>query len=301
MIYTVTFNPSLDYIVSVNGFQQGCVNRTESENIYAGGKGINVSIVLKNLGLESIATGFTAGFTGKQVKRLVQEMGIQQNFIEVKNGCSRINVKIRSGVESEINGKGPVVTQQEVNRLYRQFAALKEGDVLVLAGSVPEGLSDSVYMDIMKIVQDHQVKVVVDAAGKLLLNVLAHRPFLIKPNRDELGELFGRTFHSREEVIPYAKQLRGMGACNVLVSLEGEGAVLVTEKDRLLMSEAPKGTVINSVGAGDSMVAGFLAGYMKHQDYAEALKMGICAGSASAFSETLALRQEVERLMCYVG
>lgn len=297
MIYTVTFNPSLDYVVMVKEFYPGQVNRTEKECIYAGGKGINVSIVLKNLGLDSIATGFIAGFTGEQIKHLVQEMGLRQDFIEVKSGCSRINVKIRSGIESEINGKGPLVTRQEAESLYQQLKPLKDGDVLVLAGSVPEGLSNSVYMDIMKQVQERHIKVVVDAAGSLLMNVLPYRPFLIKPNRDELGALFGRTFDTRDAVIPYARRLRGMGARNVLVSLAGEGAVLVTEEDRVFVAKAPKGKVLNSVGAGDSMVAGFLAGYLKHRNYEEALKMGVCAGSASAFSEKLAVRQEVEQLM----
>lgn len=297
MIYTVTFNPSLDYIVSVRAFQPGRVNRTDKEFVYAGGKGINVSLVLKNLGFDNVAMGFVAGFTGDYLIRLMQEQGIRQDFIKVAGGFSRINVKIRSETESEINGKGPDITAEEVAALYRRLADLRDGDALVLAGSIPACLPDSMYMDIMRFLQNRKVRIVVDATRELLVNVLPYKPFLIKPNNHELGEIFGVQLKTREEVIPYARKLREMGAQNVLVSMAGEGAVLITETNEVYQHSAPKGAVVNSVGAGDSMVAGFLAGYLDTGDYGEALKKGICAGSASAFSETLATREAVEKIM----
>ena len=296
MIYTVTFNPSLDYIVSMDSFELGKTNRTTRERIFPGGKGINVSIVLGNLGIENTALGFTAGFTGEQIEKETQMMGLVTDFIHVDNGFSRINVKLKDYDGTEINGMGPDITQEAVDKLYRQLDKLKEGDALVLAGSIPKCLPDSIYRDIMERLQDKGVLFVVDATKDLLVNVLEYRPFLIKPNNHELGEIFHVTISTREEVVPYARKLKEMGARNVLVSMSGQGAVLVDEKEEVHMLPAPKGTLVNAVGAGDSMVAGFLAGWTEKGDYSYAFRMGISAGSASAFSEFLATKKEVEKV-----
>lgn len=297
MIYTVTFNPSLDYIVTVDDFTCGVVNRTRDEAIFPGGKGINVSLVLKNLGYESTALGFLAGFTGREIQRLLEEKGISADFIAVEKGMSRINVKLRSARESEINGQGPAISPEDIARLYEKLNGLQDGDILVLAGSIPDVMPSSIYMDIMKHLQHKNLKVVVDATRELLLNVLQYHPFLIKPNHHELGEIFGVTIGSKDEVVTYAKKMQEKGARNVLVSMAGDGAVLVTETGEVFMAEAPKGEVVNSVGAGDSMVAGFLAGYLQQENYAEAFSMGVCTGSASAFSKELATKQEVLELL----
>ena len=257
MIYTVTFNPSLDYIVNVPGFTCGRVNRTREEKIFPGGKGINVSMVLKNLGYENTALGFYAGFTGNELQRLVEEKGICADFIPVAEGMSRINVKIRGDEESEINGQGPAILNDDIEKLYEKLEKLRDGDILVMAGSIPDVMPQTIYMDIMKYLADRNLKIVVDATKDLLVNVLQYHPFLIKPNNHELGEIFGVTFKERSEVIPYAKKLQKMGAKNVLISMAGDGAVLVAEDGNVYESEAPKGKVVNSVGAGDSMVAGF--------------------------------------------
>ncbi len=296
MIYTVTFNPSLDYIVTVDNFTTGRVNRTTTEFMYPGGKGINVSIVLKNLGYDNIALGFEAGFTGEEIIRRISGMGIIHDFIHVDSGLSRINVKIRSDNESEINGQGPAIEADHINKLYQRFDKLKNGDILVLAGSIPTVMPDSMYMDIMKYLKGRNIKIVVDATKDLLVNVLEYRPFLIKPNNHELGEIFGVELKTRDEVVEYAKRLQKMGAVNVLVSMAGEGAVLVAEDGSIFKTPAPKGVVKNSVGAGDSMVAGFIAGYLNSGNYVEAFKMGVCTGSASAFSDKLATKAEVEAL-----
>ena len=296
MIYTVTFNPSLDYIVSVEHFQSGRVNRTTEEIIYAGGKGINVSMVLRNLGYDSTATGFLAGFTGIELKNRMKEQGVCEEFIDVGKGFSRINIKLRSDEESEINGMGPVIGNEEMEKLYRKLDKLTDGDILVLAGSIPSTMPETIYMDIMKYLSGRKLKIVVDATKDLLKNVLTYRPFLVKPNNHELGEMFGVELSEKEEVILYAKKLQKMGAVNVLVSMAGEGAVLVDENGKVYECMAPKGTVVNSVGAGDSMVAGFIAGYLSTGNYEEAFKTGVCSGSASAFSKQLATKQEVEDL-----
>ena len=297
MIYTVTFNPSLDYIVNVSGFTCGRVNRTREEKIFPGGKGINVSMVLKNLGYENTALGFYAGFTGNELQRLVEEKGICADFIPVAEGMSRINVKIRGDEESEINGQGPAILNDDIEKLYEKLEKLRDGDILVMAGSIPDVMPQTIYMDIMKYLADRNLKIVVDATKDLLVNVLQYHPFLIKPNNHELGEIFGVTFKERSEVIPYAKKLQKMGAKNVLISMAGDGAVLVAEDGNVYESEAPKGKVVNSVGAGDSMVAGFLAGYLQSGSYQDAFHMGVCTGSASAFSEELATKAEVEQLL----
>ena len=298
MIYTVTFNPSLDYIVSVDKFATGKVNRTGDEKIFAGGKGVNVSIVLKNLGYENTALGYTAGFTGNEIERILQEKGISTRFKNVTTGISRINVKLKSDEETEINGQGPAITTEDVEALYdRLDTDLKEGDILVLAGSIPDVMSQETYSNIMKRLENKNINIIVDATKDLLVNVLKYHPFLIKPNYHELGEIVGAEINTREEACMYAKKLQEMGAKNVLVSMAGEGAVLVTETGEEYQSEPPKGKVVNSVGAGDSMVAGFIAGYLKNHSYEEAFKMGLCTGSASAFSQELATKDEVESLM----
>ncbi|MBQ4300008.1 MAG: 1-phosphofructokinase [Lachnospiraceae bacterium] len=296
MIYTVTFNPSLDYIVSVDNFTLGKVNRTTDELMFPGGKGINVSMVLKNLGYDSVALGFMAGFTGNEIIRMLDERGVISDFIHVEKGLSRINVKLRSNEESEINGQGPEIDADAISRLYSKLDKLQDGDVLVLAGSIPDVMSRNTYMDIMKRLNGRGVKVVVDATKDLLVNVLEYKPFLVKPNNHELGEIYGVTLNTRDEVVPYAKRMQEAGARNVLISMAGEGAVLLDEQGEVHMSEAPKGKVVNSVGAGDSMVAGFIAGYLESGNYDEAFYMGLCTGSASAFSENLATKAEVIKL-----
>lgn len=297
MIYTVTFNPSLDYIVTVKHFTTGVVNRTSDEVIFPGGKGINVSMVLQNLGFENTALGFTAGFIGEEIIRLLKKKGVTADFISVEKGVSRINVKLRSDEETEINGQGPEILETDIQKLYRKLDVLQEGDVLVLAGSIPDVMPGSIYMDIMDYLKEKKVQIVVDATRDLLVNVLPYGPFLIKPNNHELGEIFNVTISSKDDVIIYAKKLQEKGARNVLVSMAGDGAVLVTEDGQVFCAEAPKGKVVNSVGAGDSMVAGFVAGYLSSSDYHEAFKSGVCTGSASAFSEELATKEQVEALM----
>ena len=294
MIYTVTFNPSLDYIVSVEDFKTGLTNRTSSELILPGGKGLNVSMVLGNLGIDNTAFGFTAGFTGDEIARRVEEMGVRAEFIRLQDGFSRINIKFQSTDGTELNGCGPSIDGQAVNRLMEKLDVLKEGDVLVLAGSVPGSMPDDIYRRIMARLEGQNVLTAVDATGELLINVLAYHPFLVKPNHHELGEIFGVTLRRREEVIPYARRLREMGAVNVLVSMAGEGAVLAAGDGSVYQEPAPEGKLVNGVGAGDSMVAGFLAGWLERRDYRYALCMGIAAGSASAFSETLATRDGIE-------
>ncbi|MGN1028230.1 MAG: 1-phosphofructokinase [Faecousia sp.] len=296
MIYTVTFNPSLDYIVDVENFRLGMTNRTCSEQMMAGGKGINVSIVLQNLGIENTALGFIAGFTGEEIRRQVSQIGIRAQFISIPEGISRINLKLRSIDGTEINGMGPTIGQAQLDALYEKLDTLTDQDTLVLAGSIPASMPSSIYSDIMERLQEKGVTFVVDATKQLLLNVLRYKPFLIKPNNHELGELFGVTLSTREAVVPYARRLQERGARNVLISMAGQGAVLVAEDGSVHLTPAPKGTLVNAVGAGDSMVAGFLAGWQEQHDYGHAFRMGVAAGSASAFSRYLATREEVERV-----
>ncbi len=296
MIYTVTFNPSLDYIVSVPDFKLGLTNRTDSELILPGGKGINVSIVLKNLGMESTALGFIAGFTGDEINRKIESMGVKADFIKTSQGISRINLKLKSIDGTEINGRGPDTGQEQVELLLQKLDRLHEGDVLVLAGSIPASLPDGIYRDIMKRLEGRGIMIVVDATKDLLLNVLEYHPFLVKPNNHELGEIFDVILGTREEVIPYARKLQEKGARNVLVSMAGEGAVLVAEDGAVYKAPAPEGELKNAVGAGDSMVAGFLAGWLYKKDYKHAFCMGVATGSASAFSENLATKEEAEKV-----
>ena len=296
MIYTVTFNPALDYVVRVDHFALGEVNRTEQERIYYGGKGLNVSAVLSTLGYENTALGFVAGFTGDEIERGVKGLGFRSDFIRVEKGLSRINVKLKSQEETEINGMGPEITGEDVTQLFEKLDRLTEGDVLVLSGSIPKSINDDIYERIMESLDGRGVRIVVDATKDLLINVLPYHPFLIKPNNHELGEMFGVTLHGPEEIIDYGKRLQKKGARNVLISMAGDGAILITEEEEVFRMGVPKGTVKNSVGAGDSMVAGFLAGYLENGSFEHALRLGSAAGSASAFSEGLAGKEDIMRL-----
>ena len=275
----------------------GMVNRSSAEAIFYGGKGINVSTVLNNIGVESVALGFVAGFTGQEIEEGVKALGVTTDFIHLPEGLSRINVKIKAEQETEINGQGPQIKMEQVEGLFEQLERLKEGDCLVLAGTIPASLPSDIYEQIMERLQGRDIHIVVDATKDLLLNVLKYHPFLIKPNNHELGEMFHTVLQSDEEIIAYAKKLQDMGARNVLVSMAGDGAILVTETDEVHKIGVPKGTVVNSVGAGDSMVAGFIASYFREHDYLKALKYGTATGSATAFSEGLAPKEKVEELL----
>lgn len=297
MIYTVTFNPSLDYIVSVKDFRPGMTNRTSSELMLAGGKGINVSIVLGNLGIKSTALGFIAGFTGDEIVRRLHNGGINSEFIKINDGISRINIKLKSIDGMEINGQGPHIDSSHIEQLMNRLRRLESGDVLVLAGSIPAGISDNIYKDIMDMLKDKGVQIVVDATSRLLTNVLEYNPFFIKPNQHELGDIFNVTLNTQEEVIPYALELKKMGAVNVCVSMGGKGAILVADDGNVYKAKAPDGILKNSVGAGDSLVAGFLSGWIEKKDYEYAFRKGVATGSASAFSERLATNGEVNDLI----
>jgi len=297
VIYTVTFNPSLDYIVSVKDFRPGMTNRTSSELMLAGGKGINVSIVLGNLGIKSTALGFIAGFTGDEIVRRLHNSGINSEFIKINDGISRINIKLKSIDGTEINGQGPHIDSSHIEQLMNRLRRLESGDVLVLAGSIPAGISDNIYKDIMDMLKDKGVQIVVDATSRLLTNVLEYKPFFIKPNQHELGDIFNVTLNTQEEVIPYALELKKMGAVNVCVSMGGKGAILVADDGNVYKAKAPDGILKNSVGAGDSLVAGFLSGWIEKKDYEYAFRKGVATGSASAFSERLATNGEVNGLI----
>ena len=297
MIYTITFNPALDYIVKMDKFDLGQVNRTTREDVYAGGKGINVSIVLNNLSIENKALGFIAGFTGDEIERRVREFGCNTDFVKLKEGMSRINVKMKADVESEINGGGPNISKEALDELYLKLDALTSGDILVLAGSIPKSLPVDIYEKIMNDFGDRGVKFIVDTTGESLLKVLKYKPFLIKPNHHELAELFNVKINSEEEIIEYGRKLQEMGAENVLISMAGDGAILIKNDGQAIYSKVPKGVLKNSVGAGDSMVAGFIAGYSKEEKLEDGFIMGVATGSASAFSEGLATKDKVEELL----
>lgn len=297
MIYTVTFNPALDYVVRMDELALGQVNRTVSEDVQLGGKGINVSWVLRELGHENVALGFVAGFTGKAIEDGLAAKGVATDFIHLPAGLTRINVKLKAGEETEINGKGPDISAEALEELYHKLDALSEGDVLVLAGSIPASMPSDVYESILARLEGKKVLCAVDATRDLLVNVLKYRPFVIKPNNHELGEIFGRTLTTDEEIRECAAKLQEQGARNVLVSMAGDGAMLLDENGVCHRLAAHKGKVKNSVGAGDSMVAGFLAGYLDSGDYEQALRVGSAAGSATAFSDVLATRPEIEVLL----
>ena len=297
MIYTVTFNPALDYVVTINHFTPGRVNRTTRENIFYGGKGINVSALLANLGYQSTALGFVAGFTGDEIERGVKKLGFQSDFIKAEKGMSRINVKLKSDEESEINGMGPEITAGDVKVLFEKLSHLEQGDVLVLSGSIPACVDEDIYERIMEMLDGRGIRIVVDAEKDLLLNVLKYHPFLIKPNNHELGQMFGVTVATDEDIAAYAGKLREMGAVNVLVSMAKDGAILVAEDGSIYRQGVARGTVRNSVGAGDSMVAGFIAGYLATGDYRYALKLGTACGGATAFSDGIGTKQDIMELM----
>ena len=297
MIYTITFNPALDYTLKVSNFKIGDINRTTTEKILPGGKGLNVSIVLKNLGVENTALGFLAGFTGKELKRKIEEKGIKTDFIEIENGITRINVKISSKSETAINGNGPQITEREIQLLLEKLQQINKNDIVILAGNIPKNIKNNIYEEICMILEKKGITYVVDATKELLLNILKYKPFLIKPNKEELEETFGVKIKSEEQIIIYATKMKELGAQNVLVSLGGKGAILVSENGTIYNKCAPKGEVVSTVGAGDSMVAGFIVGYLKNHNYEEALKMGIASGSASTFSENLATKEDVEQIL----
>lgn len=297
MIFTVTFNPSLDYIVRVDEMRLGTINRTNYEQLLPGGKGINVSIVLGNLGHPSRALGFSAGVTGAALEKLLADTGVDADLVHVKAGFTRINAKVKAVEETELNGQGPRIAPEDVDALFSKLDVLGQDDTLVISGSVPNTLPSDMYEQVMERLTGRGVRIVVDAERDLLTRVLPYRPFLVKPNNHELGDIFGVTLKTCDEVVPYALRMQEMGAQNVLVSMAGEGGVLVAADGQVYQSPAAKGTVVNSVGAGDSCVAGFLAGLMETGSYQTAFQMGLAAGSASAFSDHLATRPEVEDLM----
>lgn len=297
MIYTVTFNPALDYVVRVNELQSKNINRTESEQIFYGGKGINVSVILSRLGIENKALGFLAGFSGKQIECMLNEEGIDNDFVYLKNGYTRINVKIKAEKEYDVNAQGPSIEQSDVDLLLEKVLELKDGDGIVLAGSIPNSLPNNIYEKILKQLSEKNVMSVVDATGDLLLNVLKYKPFMIKPNHHELGEIFGVEIKNLEQIEFYSKKLQKMGARNVLVSMAEDGAVLLDENEKLHKIQSVQGKLVNSVGCGDSMVAGFIAGYLKSNSYEYALKLGTVCGSATAFSNSLATKEEIEKII----
>ena len=296
MIYTVTFNPAVDYVVHVENMKNGSVNRSSCEEIYFGGKGINVSVVLNELGVPSVALGFVAGFTGQAIRDGIENIGIRTDFINLGSGNSRINIKIKSGQETEINGQGPFIDDKALDEFFRKLDMLKDNDILILAGSIPKSLPDDIYERILSRTADKNIRTVVDATNKLLLNTLKYKPFLIKPNNHELGEMFGVNISETDDIVKYARKLRDMGAENVLVSMAEKGALLVDENNRIHTCGVCRGTVKNSVGAGDSMVAGFVAGSM-NGDYEYALKLGTAAGGATAFSDGLAVKDKIFELL----
>ena len=297
MIYTVTLNPSIDYVVNLDNLNNGSINRVNEENIYPGGKGINVTNMLNELGYKSVALGFISGFTGKYIMDSMIKKNLDCDFIELSTGFTRINVKIKSNEETEINGKGPSISREELQKLYEKIDNLKNDDILILAGSIPSTLDDKLYENIMKRLDGKNIKIVVDATKNLLLNVLKYNPFLIKPNNHELEEMFNVKINSIEDITKYAKKLQDMGARNVLISMGKDGALLLTENNEVFLSNVAKGTVKNSVGAGDSMVAGFIAGYLNTNKYQEALRLGSACGSATAFSNDLATKDFIDKLI----
>ena len=297
MIYTVTFNPAIDYVVHTDMMKLGGTNRSSAEEMYFGGKGINVSAVLMELGVPSRALGFTAGFTGEAIENGIRAMGIESDFVRLPEGNSRINVKIKADEETEINGQGPHIDDGSLEKLFAKLDRLSDGDTLVLAGSIPNSLPSDIYEKILQRLSDRKIKAVADATKDLLLNVLKYKPFLVKPNNFELGEMFGVTLENDRDIELYARKLQQMGAVNVLVSMAGDGALLIDENGKCRRCGVCKGTVKNSVGAGDSMLAGFLAG-SADGDYGYALKLGTAAGGATAFSDGLAKKSLIDELLC---
>ena len=296
MVYTVTFNPALDYVMNVEKLSTDDINRTESEELYYGGKGINVSAILSRLNIPTVALGFTAGFTGKKLREMMDDDGIKNDFTELNSGFTRINVKVKFGKELDINANGPEITADKIKELFLKLKKLNDGDYLVLAGSVPASLPDNLYSKILEELSGKNINIVVDTTGNQLLNVLKYKPFLIKPNHHELGEIFGQEMDTTEKITEYAKKLQEMGAVNVLVSRGGDGAVLVDGNGTVHPAAAVEGTLVNSVGCGDSMVAGFIAGYITNKSYSEALKLSVASSAATAFSKELAKADEIYKI-----
>lgn len=296
MVYTVTVNPALDYVMNLDSLNTDDVNRTESEELYYGGKGINVSAVLSRLGVPTTALGFAAGFTGNKLKEMLDADSISNDFTMLEEGYTRINVKIKYGRELDINAEGPEISEKNTETLLNKLDSLKEGDYLVLAGSVSAKLPDDLYGKMLSRLEGRGVRFVVDTTGKQLLNVLKYKPFLIKPNHHELGEIFSKELTSEEDIVKYAFKLKEMGAVNVLVSRGGDGAVLIDEFSEVHPAKAVKGKLVNSVGCGDSMVAGFIAGYIFKEDYGEALKLSVACSAATAFSKELAKADEIKQI-----
>ncbi len=296
MVYTVTLNPALDYVMNLSSLTTEDINRTESEKLYYGGKGINVSAVLSRINVPTTAMGFIAGFTGKKLKAMLDADSISNDFTELADGDTRINVKLKFGKELDINASGPEIDTDDVERLTEKLYKLKDGDFLVLAGNVPSDLPDDLYAGILKRLTGRGIRFVVDTTGRQLLNVLEYKPFLIKPNHHELGEIFGRKMQTAEEITEYALKLKKMGAVNVLVSRGSDGALLVDENSEVHPVAAVRGELVSSVGCGDSMVAGFIAGYIYHRDYQEALKLSVACSAATAFSKELARADEINKI-----
>lgn len=297
MIYTVTFNPALDYVMNVDNMQTGIINRAESEQLFYGGKGINVSVILSRLGIDNTALGFAAGFSGDKLVQMLDSDGIKNDFIKMKNGLTRINVKIKSDNETDINASGPDIQSNNLEMLFEKLDKLKQGDILVLAGSIPKSLPDNIYEEILCRLNNKGIKSVVDATGDLLLNVLKYKPFLIKPNHHELGELFGVAVNSIDDIIKYGKLLQEKGAENVLISCGKKGAVLIDNQGSVHQIGNVPGKIVSSVGCGDSMVAGVIAGYIESKNYSYALKLGAACGNATAFSQSLATKKEIEAML----
>ena len=297
MIYTLTLNPSIDYVVHLDSFISGMTNRTIAESYCIGGKGINVSCILSELGIKSTAWGFTAGFTGDEIEKALVKKGIYSEFIRLKNGISRINIKIKADEESEINGQGPHITDEELQQLLLMTDRISDGDTVVLAGSIPKTVADDIYERILAKLKNRNIMTVVDAAGKLLLNCLKYEPFLIKPNRQEISEIFSAKIENFEEIEIYAKKLMQMGARNVIVSLGGDGAFLFAEDGKIYHSGTLEEKVLDTVGSGDSMVAGFVAGFEQTGDYGYALKLGTACGNATAFSQGLAKKEKIYEVL----
>ena len=297
MIYTVTLNPAVDYVVRAAEIKKGGINRTFDEHVYVGGKGVNVSLVLKRLGVESVASGFTAGYTGQLIEGELRKNGIQTDFVRVCNGFSRINIKLTTDAQTQLNGSGPQISKNELQMLYGKLEILSKNDILVLSGSVPGSMPQNTYEKILEFLSGRGVLCAVDAEGKLLTNTLKYKPFLIKPNREELEDIFQRKMQTDDEIIQAAVRLQKKGARNVLISLDADGALLLDETGKIHRQGTRSGTVVNPVGAGDSMIAGFLAGYLKKKDFAYALKLGTAAGTATAFSRSLASKTAIEKQM----
>lgn len=296
MIYTVTFNPALDYILELDKLEIGKIQKSKTELILPGGKGINVSTVLTNLEIDNIALGYKAGFVGAELERLLRNMNVKTDFIDLEEGNSRINVKISGEEETAINTNGPQISENKILELLEKLKTLNESDYLVLSGSIPSSIKDDIYEKICRIVKKQNVKIVVDATKNLLVQALKYNPFLIKPNNEELGEIFGVEIHTKEDAYVYGKKLKEMGAQNVLVSMGKIGAALIDEAGQEYFIKSPEGKRVNTVGSGDSMVAGFIAGFLKYNNYNDALRMGVSAGSASALSKYLATKEEVYNL-----